>query len=123
MPEALQAVTHVGGRGSGCLRAREHDDIERRDLVLRETERFARESLESIAINGVADGLARDSEPETRMCKFVGSSEHCEQVVGNSQIVFEHTREIFVPAETCASWQKMAGSRGALDSAHGELRA
>jgi len=90
--------------------------------VLRDAEGFACESREAIAVDGIARGLAGDGEAETRIRELVGSSQHGEQLVRCSQILFEHTREIFVPAETCASWQKIAGRGGALGGAHGELR-
>ena len=69
----------LGGRG-----ARVDDDVEGRQLVLAMAKRFARETLDAIALDGVSCRLDADGEPEPGLARFVGSRDHEEQRIGGS---------------------------------------
>ena len=67
-----------------CSVARRHHDIHRRQRVLVQAKRFAREALEAIADNGSSGGARRDRQPQSRTASIVRHNGQVEIGVGQS---------------------------------------
>jgi len=74
----LDTAARSGGR------SRVDDEVQGGQFVLAVAERFARETLDAIALDGVARGLDADGEPEPGVARFVGTCEHEEQRIGRT---------------------------------------
>jgi hypothetical protein len=75
----LQARADLDAAALGGGRSRVDDDVQGGQFVLAVAERFAREALDAVALDGIARGLDADGEPESRLARFVGTREYEEQ--------------------------------------------
>ncbi len=80
----LQARADLDAAALGGRRPRVDDDVQGGQLVLAMTERFAREALDAVALDGVARGLDADGEAKPGLSCVVGSGNHEEQRIGRS---------------------------------------
>jgi hypothetical protein len=80
----------VGGCGAGL---RENYEVPRRQLAL-ESECFAREALESVAIHGAFRGSARNGQAEARDRATRGPGEYGEETIGRSGGLCKHATEL-----------------------------
>ena len=65
-------------------RAGRDDEVDRRQLVLRETEGVLDDASHAVAGDGAAGGADRHSEPETRTAEVVRPESHAEKAVRNA---------------------------------------
>lgn len=84
VPECLQARPQLGGCGIPRPVPGADDDIDGRQLVLMQPERFANDPADAVALHAAARGANRDGKTKTRPALVVPEQNHTEKSIAKS---------------------------------------
>lgn len=84
LPERLQARPQLGGCGIPRPVPGADDDIDGRQLVLMQPERFANDPADAVALHAAARGANRNGETKTRPALVIPEQNHAEKSIAKS---------------------------------------
>ncbi|HEY8537995.1 MAG TPA: hypothetical protein VIL28_03950 [Steroidobacteraceae bacterium] len=91
---ALETASDSFVVGVANAGARINDNVHRRQLMLMVPERFADDTLQPIAPNGIAGGASPDRQPQPGMRKAVAANENRKQRIGETSRILVDAIEL-----------------------------
>ncbi|HLZ98200.1 MAG TPA: hypothetical protein VKP66_09620 [Steroidobacteraceae bacterium] len=82
LPMSFQADAQISRRSHARRVPCRHSDVDRRQIVLVQTEGFARQALDAVSSHGGAEGAGRYRQSQTRITFMIGERRHTEVRVG-----------------------------------------
>jgi|GEM_PF-3029987 hypothetical protein len=106
---ALEAAPDSFVVGVADAGTRVDDNVHRRQFMLMVPERFANDTLQPIAPNGVADDASPDRQPQARMGKVVAAYENSKQAIGETSRILVDAIELRFVMETLRRSERSGG--------------